>query len=102
WHIGLFIVATSRHGTGDADAVYRSLESWASSNGARWLRLGVVLGNERAERFWIRYRFVETRTRAGVVMGKLTNTIRVMGKALAGEPMEHYLTLVPRDHPDAA
>ena len=41
WHIGLFIVATARHGSGAAQALYRGLESWAAANGARWLRLGV-------------------------------------------------------------
>jgi len=49
WHIGLFIVATSRPGSGDAHALYRSLEAWASSHRASWLRLGVVRGNQRAE-----------------------------------------------------
>lgn len=51
WHLGLFIVATSRHGTGDANAVYRGLEDAAATHGAPWMRLGVVQGNTRAERF---------------------------------------------------
>ena len=36
WHLGLFIVATSRHGIGDARALYCGLEDWAAANGARW------------------------------------------------------------------
>lgn len=102
WHIGLFIVGSSRHGTGDAQALYRGLETWAASNGAKWMRLGVVLGNSRAERFWEALGYVEVRTRSGVAMGKLTNTIRVMFKPLAGGTMEQYLSLVPRDHPEPA
>jgi GNAT superfamily N-acetyltransferase len=68
WHVGLFIVATARHGSGEAARLYRGLEAWAAGHGARWLRLGVVQGNARAERFWAAQGFVETRTRTGVVM----------------------------------
>jgi len=96
WHIGLFIVATERHGSGDAQALYRGLEAWARSNGAAWLRLGVVQGNARAERFWERLGFIETRTRL-VDMGQRTNTVRVMIKPLAGGTLEQYLSLVERD-----
>ncbi|MDE2299835.1 MAG: GNAT family N-acetyltransferase [Burkholderiales bacterium] len=99
WHIGLFIVATARFGTGDAQALYRGLETWASTEGANWMRLGVVQGNVRAERFWEALGFVQTRTRSGVEMGKLTNTLRVMVKPLAGGTLEQYLSLVERDRP---
>jgi GNAT superfamily N-acetyltransferase len=102
WHIGLFIVATARHGSGDAQAIYQGLESWARRNGARWLRLGVVHGNARAERFWERQGFVETRLRRGVTMGKRTNTLRVMVKPLAGGSISEYLALVERDRPEDA
>jgi GNAT superfamily N-acetyltransferase len=97
WHIGLFVVATSRHGSGDAQTIYRGLETWAIDNGARWLRLGVVQGNARAERFWESLGYIQTRTRDGVAMGKLTNTIRVMMKPLAGGSLEQYLSLIERD-----
>lgn len=100
WHIGLFIVATSRHGTGDAQALYRGIETWAAAHGANWLRLGVVQGNARAERFWEALGFVQTRTRSGVEMGKLTNTLRVMVKPLANGSLEQYLSLVQRDRPE--
>lgn len=99
WHIGMFIVATSRHGTGDAQALYRGLETWAVCNGAAWLRLGVVKGNERAERFWEALGFIEVRTRTDVEMGKLTNTLRVMIKPLANGSIQQYLSLVERDRP---
>jgi GNAT superfamily N-acetyltransferase len=102
WHIGLFIVATSRHGSGDAGVLYRGLESWAASHGARWLRLGVVQGNARAERFWEAQGFVETRTRARVEMGRRTNTLRVMVKPLPGGTLDAYLAAVPRDRPEPA
>ncbi len=101
WHIGLFIVETSRYGSGEAQLLYRGLESWASSNGATWLRLGVVKGNARAERFWEALDFVQIRTRDGVEMGIRTNTLRVMVKPLAGDALEHYLSLVPRDRPES-
>lgn len=101
WHISLLIVATARHGNGDAHSLYRSLEAWAAQNGARWMRLGVVQGNARAERFWERIGFVEVRRREGEVMGRLTSTLRVMAKPLAGDSLGDYLALVPRDRPPA-
>lgn len=100
WHIGLFIVATSRHGTSDAQVLYHGLETWAAANGANWLRLGVVQGNVRAERFWARLGYVQTRTRDGVEMGKLTNTVRVMVRPLAGGTLDEYLSLIERDRPE--
>jgi GNAT superfamily N-acetyltransferase len=108
WHIGLFVVATSRHGSGYAQTIYRGLETWAIANGAQWLRLGVVQGNTRAERFWESLGYIQTRTRDGVAMGKLRNTIRVMVKALAegkgqgkeAGSLESYLLLIARDRPE--
>lgn len=100
WHIGLFVVATERHGAGDAQRLYHGLEDWARSNGAAWLRLGVVKGNARAERFWERLGFVEARTRP-VEMGKRMNTVRVMMKPLDGGTLGEYLSLVERDRPES-
>jgi GNAT superfamily N-acetyltransferase len=100
WHIGTYIVATARHGRGDAHTLYASLEAWAQQHGARWLRLGVVSGNTRAERFWARQGFVDTRLRTGVTMGQLTHTLRVMVKPLAGGSLEQYRALVERDRPE--
>ncbi|MCV2358223.1 GNAT family N-acetyltransferase [Paucibacter sp. TC2R-5] len=100
-HIGLFIVATSRHGQGDAQALFECIERWAASQGARWLRLGVVVGNVRAERFWASQGFVELRQRHGVPSGSRLNSIRVMLKPLAGATQAEYLALVARDRPDA-
>lgn len=100
WHIGLFIVATKRHGNGDAQALYRDIEEWSASNGATWFRLGVVLGNERSERFWKAAGFQEVRRRTGIEMGQLTNTVRVMIKPLAGGTIDDYLRQVQRDRPD--
>ena len=101
WHIGTFIVATALHGSGTASTLYQGIESWASSNGACWLRLGVVRGNLRAERFWERLGFIQTRLRSGVQMGKLTNTLRVMYKPLCGGSTEQYLALVARDRAES-
>lgn len=100
WHIGLFIVATDRHGSGDAQALYRGLEEWAVAHGARWVRLGVVEGNQRAERFWQARGYVQTRTRAGIIMGPRVNAVRLMVKPLGSETLDHYLTLAPRDRPE--
>lgn len=100
WHIGLFVVASARHGSGEAQALYRGLEAWAMAHGAQWFRLGVVQGNTRAERFWESLGFVRARTRSGVEMGRLVNTLRVMFKPLAGGTLAGYLALIERDRPE--
>jgi GNAT superfamily N-acetyltransferase len=100
WHIGLFMVATRLHGSDAARSLYEQLERWALDLGAQWLRLGVVQGNTRAERFWERCAFVEVRKRVGVEMGKLVNTLRVMAKPLAAGTLPEYLALVERDRPE--
>lgn len=101
WHVGLFMLAKERHGSGDAQDLYRSLEAWAFAQGAQWMRLGVVLGNERAERFWRASGFIECRKRAGVEMGDQINTVRVMVKPLRGGMLADYLQAVPRDRPNS-
>jgi GNAT superfamily N-acetyltransferase len=102
WHIGLFIVASSLHGTGKSRSIYAELEQWMIANGASWIRLGVVEGNAKAERFWSKVGYMEVRRRAGVEMGARINTVRVMVKALvAGSSVAQYLDIVPRDRPDS-
>jgi len=102
WHIGLFIVASELWGTGTAQSLLQQLESWAVAGGGKWLRLGVVEGNARAERFWERAGFVEVRKREGLSMGAKVNTVRVMAKPLAGGRLSEYLALVERDNPQAS
>ena len=100
FHIGTFIVATARHGTGDAQELYRELEHWSAANGAAWMRLGVVKGNARAERFWASAGYIPVRERYGVQMGNRTTTVRNMVKSLKGGNLEAYFSLVPRDRPE--
>jgi GNAT superfamily N-acetyltransferase len=101
WHVGLFILATRLHGGDAAAPLYDRMEAWMRAEGAQWLRLGVVRGNVRAERFWERRGFVEMRERQ-VPMGVRKNAVRVMAKPLAGGAMNDYLARIPRDRPDAA
>ena len=101
WHIGLFVVATTLHGRGAAQILYGHLESWMRGNGARWVRLGVVEGNLRAERFWEKSGYLDVRKRHGVETGKRVNTLRVMAKPLANGSLSEYLAVVARDRPDA-
>lgn len=99
WHIGLFMVAQSRHGSGQAQALARGIEAWAAASGASWLRLGVVAANPRAQRFWAGQGFVQVGESLGVVMGRLTQTVRVMMKPLTSADTEAYFTLTERDRP---
>ena len=101
WHIGLFIVATALHGSGVAASLYSSLERSMIDQGARWLRLGVVHGSARAEKFWLRCGYVQVRERGPVAMGQKSNLLRVMAKPLAGGTIADYLALVERDRPGA-
>lgn len=101
WHIGLLLVDTAQQGTGLAAAVMAALQDWARAGGAQWLRLGVVAGNARAEAFWQRQGFTETRVRHGVDTGGRLNTVRVLVKPLAGGTLADYRHLVPRDQPDS-
>ncbi len=100
WHIGLFMIATRLRGSGAAVLLCDGLDVWMHGQGAHWLRLGVVRGNVRAERFWERRGFVDLRERQ-VPMGGRMNTVRVMLKPPAGGAIEDYLARVPRDRPDA-
>ena len=100
FHIGTFIVATARHGTGDAQRLYSGLEHWSAANGAAWMRLGVVKGNTRAERFWASAGYIPVRERNGIQMGNRTTTVRNMVKPLKGGNLEGYFSLVPRDRPE--
>lgn len=101
FHIGTFIVATDRHGSGDAQVLNDGLEQWAMANGAAWLRLGVVQGNTRAERFWASRGYIPVRERPGIEMGKRIVTVRNMVKPLRGGTIEQYFALAPRDRPVA-
>ena len=101
WHIGLFIVATALHGSGAAGAMYGQLEAWLAGRGAHWIRLGVVDGNARAERFWERSDYVQVRERGPVEMGQRMHRLRVMVKPLDRREVEPYLALVARDRSGA-
>ena len=102
WHVGTFVVATRLHGSGAGLAMYEALEAWMRANGARWSRLGVVVGNARAERFWEKTGYRDVRLRKGVEMGRKVNDIRVMAKPLGGADWDDYFEKVARDRPGAA
>ena len=72
------------------------------AEGARWIRLGVVKGNAKAERFWAKVGYRELRERGPVVMGRQSNVVRVLWKPLAGGTRADYLARVERDRPGAA
>jgi hypothetical protein len=102
WNIGLFIVGTrpARHGRGARDVRgHGGLD--ARTRRRMWVRLGVVAGNARAERFWERMGYVEVRRRLAIPMGAKVNDIRVMVKPLAGGSIADYLARVARDRPEA-
>lgn len=101
WHIGLLLVDPRLHGTGLAQRLHRDLEAWAVTQGAEWLRLTVVLGNTKAERFWPKLGYVTVRIREGIRMGRQVNRVAIQVKALAGGQVDDYLRRVARDRADA-
>lgn len=100
WHTALFLLATAWHGTGAAARLHQGLEAWAQADGATWLRLCVMIGNTRAERFWTRCGYTEVCTRDITNAAGQPRTVRVMVKPLASQPLADYGQLVPRDNPN--
>jgi len=101
WHLGTFIVETVRHGTGDAQVLLASIEDWARQGGACWMRLSVVQGHARAEAFWAAQGYTQVALREGVALGPAVQTVRVLAKALQGQPLSDYYVRVERDRPFA-
>lgn len=97
WHIALFIVATTLHGSGKAASIFAGIETWLCKKGARWIWLGAVCGNIRAERFWEKSGFVEVRRRSGIPFGVCTQTVRVLVKPVATSGLAEYLEIAHRD-----
>lgn len=100
-HIGLFQVATARHGTGLAHELYQGLEDWLAIRGTDVLRLGVLDGNARGMAFWTRHGFLETRRRQGTAPNGKTHLSHVMYKPLKPLTLEAYRLRVPRDDPNS-
>lgn len=100
WHIGLLLVHARWHGSGLAQRLHADLEAWAVAKGAQWLRVTVVAGNTKAERFWPRQGYVTVRIREGIAMGRQVNRVLIGVKPIAGESIDAYLALVERDRPD--
>jgi len=97
WHIGLFLVAEARHGSGLAQQLHGALEAWAVDGGARWLRLGVAAVNERGARFWRRQGYAYLCARDVEAGGGRVNTIWVLAKPLPGNDLAGYLAAQTRD-----
>jgi RimJ/RimL family protein N-acetyltransferase len=99
WHLGLFLLASRLHGSGLAGSLHQGLLDWACAQGAQWMRLSVIVGNARAERFWARLGYTEVRRRHGIDTGGRLNNARVMVRALDGQGLDAYLARAPRDQP---
>ena len=101
FHLGFFVVETARHGSGFAAEVYAGYEVWAAEKGARWLRLGVVADNPRAEAFWRARGYLEMRRFEGYVLGDRAHQLIVMMKPIGSNTVADYLDAVPRDRPES-
>jgi GNAT superfamily N-acetyltransferase len=97
YHLGFFMTATRTHGSGFAHRLYEAYERWALDHGARWLRLGVVEVNRRAEAFWRRLGYLEVKRKADYVLGDRSHVLITMVKPVRGETLVGYLDAVPHD-----
>jgi RimJ/RimL family protein N-acetyltransferase len=102
WHIALYLLADSLHGSGAASRTCDALEDWMRSLGAEWVRLNVVVGNTRAERFWQKRGYQPLRRRDNVDTGGRINSVQLQAKPLTGGTLSDYLRRMPRDQPDSA
>ena len=97
YHLGFFMTATRTHGSGFAHRLYEAYERWVYDRGARWLRLGVVDGNRRAETFWRRCGYREVKRRDGYILGDRSHVLITMVKPGPGQMLSEYFAAVPRD-----
>ena len=97
YHLGFFMTATRMRGTGFAHRLYEAYEQWAIDRGARWLRLGVVELNRRAEAFWRRAGYLELKREDDYILGDRSHVLITMVKPMRGETLRDYLDAVPRD-----
>ena len=102
WQISFFIVATSLHGNGTAHIFYHQLENWIERSGANWIRLGVIVNNEKAERFWAKCGYTKVSQRKAIKFGTLVHDLHVMVKTLGSSTVDEYLKCVARDRPEPA
>ena len=103
WHLALFFVDGALQGRGVASELYAAMEAWVRGQRAQWLRLGVVEGNLRAQRFRSREGFQAVRSREGIDTGGRLNTVHVLVKPMAAQAdLAAYLELTPRDWPGSS
>lgn len=104
WQLGTYLLASDLHGTGVAAPTLAVLEDRMRAEGARWLRMRVVVGNTRAERFWARHGLRRLRLHEGVDTDGKLNDVCVWAKALhqGDDPdLAEYLAALPQDLPKA-
>lgn len=112
WHLALLFLAEDWQQRGAGRELHQALVDWAARHGADWMRLGVVCGNARAERFWAACGYQRARLRRGVDTGGRRNDVWTMVRPLGEQAdldeddpaatMARYLALVPRDRADAS
>lgn len=102
WHLGFMVVDTSVQGSGFAREFHEAWANRAEREGARSLRLGVVIGNPRAEAFWTRLGYAEVKIRHDVPYGDLKQSISVRVKPVGGSTLAEHLERVARDRAETA
>ena len=81
-YLGLMLLAANARGAGRGAQLLRAVEDQARDCGAPVLFLAVLDANEAGRRFWLREGFVPVRTGLSTTIGKKTQGVQRMGKAL--------------------
>jgi len=79
-HLMAMWVHPEIRGSGGADELVTALAAWAQSAGAKWLRLKVIQGNDRARHFYERMGFRSTgheavRERDGLIEAEMERSV---------------------------
>ena len=84
WYLGMLLIDPRRRGCGFGRVLYREIDAWAATRGAREMRLAVLEANGAGERFWRALGFEEIR-RVGPDQFKEKRHCRIeLGRSMAG------------------
>jgi ribosomal protein S18 acetylase RimI-like enzyme len=84
WYVGLLLIEPAYRSKGIGTVVYRALEDWAVSCGARQIRLSVLEENERAYSFWEQIGFEEIERQGSKMFGDKEHRVIVMKREAEG------------------
>ena len=83
WWIGLLLLDPAARNNGAGTRIFEATRDWLASQGARFIYIGVVVGNEAAHKFWLARGFEEINVQPHTTQYGFTKDVRVMRYAMA-------------------